>query len=283
MRQLSDGTDISVFGFGCSSYWAKPSYSKKMAINIVHRAYVKGVNYFDTGASYANGEGERRLGVALKDFNRDSFVVSTKCGTFLDQNGRVIKSFEPLRLRASLNQSLNRLQLDYVDIFYLHGPSLEDMTPEVMQCLCELKKEGLIRQVGINTFDRSVLRGINDLPFDVVMAQYNIIDVDSLDELVLLRQSGKTIISATLGIGSALFSLQNFYPFNKKTLWYLLRTLKNDPTFLIARWNAKDRLSESNQSPLESVFSFAKKNDIVSSFVFNTTEMLHLEQNLQYI
>src|SRR3989442_10197451 len=79
-------------GFGCSSFWAKPSFPERDAIAIIHTCLAEGVNYFDTGPSYSGGEGERRLGRALETSPLSAgAIVSTKAGTYVSREGKLYR------------------------------------------------------------------------------------------------------------------------------------------------------------------------------------------------
>ena len=279
---LPDGTSISAFGFGCSSYWSKHSFPEQDAVGLVLRAQQLGINHFDTGPSYGWGEAERRLGLALKSLDRSALVISTKVGTFRDTGGRTFKSFEPSRLRGSVEDSLRRLGLDQIDILYLHGPQIQDLSPELIDCLTDLKGKGHVRFHGINTFDRGVLKRAAQLPFDVVMTQYNLFDVSRHDDIESLKHGGKTIIGGT-ALGQGIFNLSTLIPRSKKSVWYLLRALKNDPVFPMTRWRARQRISGLGCPPLEAALLMLLQTPAITSSVFGTTTMAHLEQNVDAI
>jgi D-threo-aldose 1-dehydrogenase len=282
VNQLPDGTSISAFGFGCSSYWSNHSFPEEDAVGLVIRAQQLGINHFDTGPSYGWGEAERRLGLALKSLDRSALVLSTKVGTFRDTGGRIFKSFEPYRLRGSVEGSLARLGLDHIDILYLHGPQIHDLSPALIDCLADLKSKGLVRFHGINTFDRQVLQRAAQLPFDVVMTQYNLFDVSRHDDIELLKHVGKTVIGGT-ALGQGIFDFSTLIPRNKKSVWYLLRSLKNDPLFPLTRWRARQRISELGCPPLEAALLMLLQTPAIASSVFGTTTMAHLEQNVHTI
>jgi len=84
--------EISEIGIGCASYWGKKNFSEKEAIKVVHTALEKGINFFDTGHSYSDGNAEPRLGKALKDIvNKNELNISTKAGTRIGNNKKLYK------------------------------------------------------------------------------------------------------------------------------------------------------------------------------------------------
>jgi len=279
MRRLPDGTPISVLGFGCSSYWANKSFSESRAVELVLRANERGLNHFDTGPSYADGNAEKRLGVALREMDRSKTVISSKVGTFCDKGGKRFKSFDPVLIRSSVRASLDRLGLTQLDILYLHGPRTSDLNSDVVDCLASLKKEGLIRHSGVNSFDKAVLNKVVPMPFDVVMPQYNIFDVSCRDQVIALKSAGKTVVGAT-ALGQGIVSLTSLLPSNPKKLWYLLRLLKNDPLFLFTRAGARGRLASFSGSALQGAISFLLQTPELTSSIFGTTSLVHLMENL---
>jgi aryl-alcohol dehydrogenase-like predicted oxidoreductase len=209
---------------------------------------------------------------------RSRLVITSKVGTYVDAAGKQFRSFAPAQIRASVDESLHRLGVAQLDILYLHGPGIGDLSADVIDCLEGLKSQGLIRCSGVNSFDRHVLNKLVLLPVDVVMPQYNIYDVRCRQEVESLKASGKTIIGGT-ALGQGVFDLRTLLPTNKKSLWYLLRKLKNDPLFPLTRWQARRRIDELGGDPLQAALAFLLQSPAVTSSVFGTTSIAHLEQN----
>ncbi|MBT1678366.1 aldo/keto reductase [Curtobacterium aurantiacum] len=141
------------------------------ARDAVDAAWDAGVRGFDTAPHYGLGLSERRLGAALADRPRDSFLVSTKVGRLLVP-GRgggddlasggfavpddTVRQWDPSPsgVRRSLEESLGRLGLDRVDVAYLHDPdvySLTDGLTQALPALAELRDEGMVRAVGVGS------------------------------------------------------------------------------------------------------------------------------------
>ncbi|MBF4615785.1 aldo/keto reductase [Curtobacterium sp. VKM Ac-1376] len=145
--------------------------SEDDARTTVDAAWDAGVRGFDTAPHYGLGLSERRLGAALADRPRDSFLVSTKVGRLLvpgrgDGDDLASGGFavpddtvrqwdpSPSGVRRSLDESLGRLGLDHVDVAYLHDPdvySLTDGLTQALPTLAELRDEGIVRAVGVGS------------------------------------------------------------------------------------------------------------------------------------
>jgi D-threo-aldose 1-dehydrogenase len=139
------------------------------AVAAVSRAWERGIRYFDTAPHYGLGLSERRLGAALRGLPREDLVVSTKVGRLLVPNprptaqdtegfavpGDLVRRWDvtPDGVRASLEGSLDRLGLDHVDILYVHDPDQAWPTAarEGLEALAELKRDGLVKAVGVGT------------------------------------------------------------------------------------------------------------------------------------
>jgi aryl-alcohol dehydrogenase-like predicted oxidoreductase len=120
--------------------------SDEAAISCIHYALENGLNFLDTDASY--GESERRLGLALKGVPRDSYILSTKCGTHPDRK----QDFSRDGVLWNVENSLRVLGVDYLDLLLVHDP--DDMAPVMADdgafaALHELKSQGVIRAIGL--------------------------------------------------------------------------------------------------------------------------------------
>lgn len=138
--------------------------------NILKAAYDAGVKFFDTANSYQSGRNETMLGEFFKDKPRNSFYVGTKVGLRGDLNNPAIIS----GFLTSFETSLKRLQLDYVDIFYVHSGAPEVAKhPEVLTALDNLKKAGKVKFIGISTHSQeaAVINNMLDAKvWDVVLS-----------------------------------------------------------------------------------------------------------------
>jgi aryl-alcohol dehydrogenase-like predicted oxidoreductase len=111
------------------------------------RAYELGITFYDTANLYGYGHSEKLLGETLKSV-RDKIIIASKAG-FVD--GTQNQDFSPKQISESLQNSLCRLQTDYLDVFQLHSPSIEDLKTHesIFKLLERSKAEGLIKAYGI--------------------------------------------------------------------------------------------------------------------------------------
>ncbi|OJU83631.1 MAG: hypothetical protein BGO06_19035 [Shinella sp. 65-6] len=278
LRTLPGGKAISALGFGCSSLWAKPSFDARRASEILDTLLAQGVNHFDTGPSYAAGEGERRLGRWLSGRPTGDLVITTKVGTNLI-DGRIVRGFTPEMMERTFLSSLERLKLERVDVLYLHGPSPADLGEETWRFFERLKARGLIDLSGVNSFDNTVLERTVDTPADVVMLQYNIGDSRNAPMIDKLRQAGKAVLSGT-AMARAKFDMARFIPTNREKLWYLLRMLRNEPGFLVSGWRLERRIKATGLPPHEAAIGFLVGDERITSSLFGTTSAAHAKANV---
>ena len=183
------GLELPVIGFGAGQFGDMYGDTTQENCNqTVAMAIDAGINYFDVAPSYGpEGLAEERLGIALKGHDRSKLIVNTKAGRW--DHGVVGSpvyeyTFEPKRVRAELENSLRRLQTDYVDIYQLHDvnncPDLNYIVEETIPELEKLKQEGKIRFIGITGAYLDTLKYILDrtTAVDSVLSfcRYNLID-----------------------------------------------------------------------------------------------------------
>jgi aryl-alcohol dehydrogenase-like predicted oxidoreductase len=172
-------------------------------IALVHRCEELGVNLIDTAEAYGDGHGETVIGQALQG-RRDRWIVATKVNP--NQGSDATTPNEDAvrkRLTEACEQSLQRLQTDYIDLYQLHRIPHAWAMPVVMATLAELQQAGKIRWYGISTNDREVIDQLRTLgPLHVLQVGYNLLerDADALLNWALDEHIG-TLIRVPLAKG----------------------------------------------------------------------------------
>ncbi|HTT60077.1 MAG TPA: aldo/keto reductase [Acidimicrobiales bacterium] len=143
---------VSEVGVGCNNFGSR--LSQEQATAVVDAAIESGVNFFDTADIYGATTSEVLLGRALKG-RRDRVVVATKFGMPIDDTHFGAK---PAYVRSACEDSLRRLDTDYIDIYQLHYP--DDTTPlaDTLGALGELVTAGKVREIGCSNFSAAQLR-----------------------------------------------------------------------------------------------------------------------------
>lgn len=198
------GLKVSSLGFGASPLGnVFGNVKEEDAIASVHEAFNLGINYFDTSPYYGGTLSEKVLGKALKTLMvpRDQYVVSTKCGRYAEGF-----DFSAERVTQSIDESLARLNLDYVDILQCHDiefGSLNQIVNETIPALKKLKATGKVRYIGITGLPLNIFTYVLDrVPpgsVDVILSycHYSINDTSLEDLLPYLKSKGVGVITAS--------------------------------------------------------------------------------------
>ena len=145
--------EASALGFGCwamGGTWNNVSDSESKAA--VRAAIDHGINFFDVAPVYGLGHAEQILGEALRGVDRSAVVIATKCGLVWDDAKRVTNDLTANSLFQEVDESLKRLQTDYIDLYQVHWPDPHTAIAETADALAELKQRGKIRQVGVSNY-----------------------------------------------------------------------------------------------------------------------------------
>lgn len=172
-RLGASGLYVGEIGLGCMSLGTEES----KAVALVHEALELGVNLLDTADLYDDGRNEELVGRAIRG-RRDQVVLATKVGNrrIPGQDGWTWDASKAYILSA-VQESLRRLGTDYIDLYQLHGGTLEDPIDETIEAFEQLKREGVIRAYGISSIRPSVIREYAARSsIASVMNQYSVVD-----------------------------------------------------------------------------------------------------------
>ena len=134
-----------------------PDPGRERVIRLIQECHDLGINVIDTAEAYGDGEGERRVGDAIRG-RRDRWVVVTKFGLRRGSTGERVRDASPGSVTESLERSLRRLGSDYVDVLLYHTPPHSDQVAAGREVLERLMTQGKLRFFGISTNDSSALR-----------------------------------------------------------------------------------------------------------------------------
>ena len=165
--------EISRIGFGAMSLKMGAEANAKL----LREAMAMGVNFFDTADLYDKGMNEEAIGKALKEKRKD-VIIATKVGNQWRPDGSGWDwNPKPNYILACVEKSLKRLQTDYIDLYQLHGGTLEDPIDEIIATFEQLKAQGKIRYYGISSIRPNVIREyVKRSSIDSVMTQYSLLD-----------------------------------------------------------------------------------------------------------
>ncbi|WP_246162535.1 aldo/keto reductase [Sphingobacterium phlebotomi] len=185
--------EIAPIGIGTMSL---KGGATKQNTEVLQRAFELGINYFDTADLYERGMNEDMIGQVLAPI-RDKVVLATKVGNQWRSDGstwdwKASKSY----IVKAVDASLARLNTDYIDLYQLHGGTIEDPIDEIIEAFEQLVKEGKIRYYGLSSIRPNVIgeyaRKSNIVS---VMMQYNLLDRRSEVVFPLLEEKNISVIS----------------------------------------------------------------------------------------
>ncbi|MGW7975900.1 aldo/keto reductase [Staphylococcus xylosus] len=171
---LRSGIEVSELGLGCMSLGT--DYNE--AEPIIERAIEHGITYFDTADIYDKGINEDIVGKALKKYqDRDDIVIGTKVGNHLAEDGSTFWDPSKTYIKEAVKDSLKRLGLNHLDLYQLHGGTIDDPLDETISAFDELKQEGLVRAYGISSIRPNVIDYyLKHSDIETLMSQFNLID-----------------------------------------------------------------------------------------------------------
>ncbi len=244
MRQRAlGGLEVGAIGLGCMSM--TPIYgepSEPEAIATVRRAAELGVSLLDTSDAYANGRNEELVGRAIKGV-RNRIVLATKFGQIRRPDGGGEVCGRPDYVRIACEASLKRLDVETIDLYYIHRVDPAVPIEETVGAMARLKDEGKIRYLGISEAAPATLRRAhNTHPLAALQTEYSLwtrdaeeILLDTCQELgigyVAYAPLGRgfltgTVSEATLGAGDRRREHPRFFPENMRRNRILLEELR---------------------------------------------------------
>jgi aryl-alcohol dehydrogenase-like predicted oxidoreductase len=186
------GVEIGMpYGIGVNS--EADMLSKDKAVELLHEALDKGINFFDTARLY--GESESIMGAAFHD-RRDRVIISTKCKHFKDSEGN-IPTYDILKdiIHTSLEESLGYLRTDYVDVFMMHQADPRILAnDDVQDIFTKLKASGKVRAIGASTYTAEEAKKSIERGWDVVQLAFNLMDQQQARNFKYAEETGTAIV-----------------------------------------------------------------------------------------
>jgi aryl-alcohol dehydrogenase-like predicted oxidoreductase len=207
------GLKVSEIGFGAWAIggpavlgdlqigWGKVNDS--VSLTALETAFDLGINFYDTADVYGNGHSEELIGKAFH-LKRDKVIIASKGGN-RTINEKWVKDFSDKWITEAVEQSLKRLQTDYIDVYQLHTPGLEEVNRafNCFDCLEKLKAQGKIRFYGISI--SPINHGIEMIKSgkgDVIQVVYNILNRQAENELFPLAEKNNIGIIVRVPLAS---------------------------------------------------------------------------------
>lgn len=279
------GLKVSSVGFGASSLGGVfHSFDESRGIDAVFTAVDAGINYIDVSPYYGHYKAETVLGKALKDIPHDKFILSTKVGRY-GEDGKNTWDYSADRVTRSAYESMERLNIDYIDILYVHDIEFQAKRPgglqviadETLPALLKLKEEGVVRHVGCTDLQLENLQWIVEhTPAGTVecllsFCHFCLNDDKLADYLDFFEKNGVGVTNAS--------------PFSMGLL-----TQRGVPEWhpapkpLVEKCREAAEYCASKGYPIEKLaMQYACSNPRIASTVFSTTRPENLLQNIAFV
>ncbi len=193
-RELGNtGIKISALGFGAmrlpqTNVGGKMVFDTEESTRMIHRSFELGVNYIDTAPYYCEKQSEEIVGKAIKGW-RDKVYLSTK-NPIEDDSGD--------HYRERLENSLKKLDTDYIDFYHMWGIDLESYEKKInvkngpLSAALKAKEEGLIKHLSFSFHDKAenMMKLIDTGYFETVLCQYNMLDRSNEAGIAYAREKG---------------------------------------------------------------------------------------------
>lgn len=192
-------TDIKVnpIGLGTNAVGGHnlyPNLDEEQGKDVVRAAIENGVILLDTAFIYGPGRSEELVGEVVKEYNREDVVIATKGAHYFDGDETKLSN-DPEFLKEQVENSLKRLQTDYIDLYYIHFPDEDTPKDKAVATLQELKEQGKIKAIGVSNFSLEQLKEANkDGHVDVVQLEYNLLNRENEEILNYTAENDITFI-----------------------------------------------------------------------------------------
>lgn len=193
--------EVSSIAVGCMSLGNDDDINAA----IIHRAIDAGINYFDTADVYQNGYNETSLGKAIAGKRKD-VLIATKAGNVVRPDGKGF-DWNPSKehILAACEASLQRLGTDFIDLYQLHGGTIEDNIDETIEAFELLQQQGKIRYYGISSIRPNVIREyVERSKIASVMMQYSLLDRRPEEECLPLLKNQEVSVLARGSVAKGL-------------------------------------------------------------------------------
>ena|SRR5438270_3619436 len=209
-RLGNQGPVVSAIGFGCMSIGLADVYTSSAqgendAIDLIHRALDLGINFLDTANVY--GDSEIKVGKAIRG-RRDAVVLATKFGFTSASSTQERRSDavdgSPENVRRACDQSLQRLGINHIDLYYLHRVDPRVAIEETVGAMAELVRDGKVRHLGLSEAAPDTVRRAHRVhPIAAVQTEYSLFSREPEDGLLeTLRELGIALVAySPLGRG----------------------------------------------------------------------------------
>ncbi|MEM6630098.1 MAG: aldo/keto reductase [Bacteroidota bacterium] len=241
------------------------------AKSLLHRALDLGVNFFDTADLYDKGLNEEILGKSFQGI-RNSLILATKVGNQLNSDGSAW-TWNPTKayILKAVDDSLRRLKTDYIDLYQLHGGTIDDPIDETIEAFEELVQIGKIRYYGISSIRPNVIRAyVSRSNIVSVMTQYSLLDRRPEEETLGLLEENKVGVLVRGAVAKGLLggkASKDYLEHSQGAVHEVQKT--------ISEYTLPSR------SMAQTAIAYASSHPAVSTIVSGASRLSQIEENVE--
>ena len=281
------GIKVSNIAIGCwaiggDKFWG--GNEEKQSIEALQAAVDNGITLIDTAPGYGSGVSEQIVGKAMKG-RRDKVVLATKVGIPIgpDADGACHSDYDVIM--RQVDESLERLQTDYIDIYQIHWPDFLTPVDETMAAMAKLKEQGKIRAIGVSNYDQAMLAAALDcVQIDCIQPQFSLLHTVNQPIMEFGAPQGVGVLSyGSLGSGILTGKYKEIPTFKDGDA----RTEMYGPLFQEPMWSKIQQLlvvlreiAEAHNVPVGQVaINWTAQHPLVSSALVGARTAAQAEQN----
>jgi len=274
------GVDVSIMSFGASALGSVfRKTNDEESVQVVMNAVKSGINLIDTAPWYGFGKSERVLGMALKKIPREAYYLNTKVGRYKPDPLEMF-DFSHDRVLASIDESLERLGIEYIDSIQIHDPefcpNLDIILQETLPALELARKSGKVRWIGMTGYPLEMQKYVIEnskvkIHTSLVYCHYSMNDTTLLDYLDFFKKADVAVINASpLSMG--------------------LLTAKGPPKWHPAMANIREACIEASKYAMDRdvdisrlALKFSLGNTDIPTTLISTASIKRLTNNIQTV
>ena len=158
--------------------WMWGGTEEQESIRTIHAALDRGIDFIDTAPVYGFGRSEEIVGKAVKEYgDRERIKIATKVGLAWNEQGKVVRNASRQRMLDEIDDSLRRLQTDYIDLYQIHWPDPLTPAEESAGVMAELLESGKIRAIGVSNYSPEQMDAFHSIaPLHAVQPPFNLFE-----------------------------------------------------------------------------------------------------------